>query len=240
MQQSTMTCRWNPAVLRGPDLGHVHAPQLVRAADPEEPGAAPTIGAARGLQQLVGAHDPLRPLPVDRLAELTGRERSDDPGAVGRVRLGDLDDRVVAGTASAQARRNGPRRDRPVDRLPGDASHPCHHRRAASVSDHGARSRTHGRSRPILQELPRNLHALVAGSRQRRLPALQQRSRHWQYGASAISYSRYTSRTARSPRSPANTTSAFCSGVNVRYFLFSLTPLHEDQSDQHPQARNLK
>src|SRR3546814_14753186 len=48
------------------------------------------------------------------------------------------------------------------------------------------------------------------------------------------------SRTVRSPRSPANTISAFCSGVKVRYFLFSLIPLLEVQSDQHPQALRLR
>lgn len=40
----------------------------------------------------------------------------------------------------------------------------------------------------------------------------------------------------RAHRSPANTISPFCPRAKPRCFFFSLVPLLEDQSHQHPQA----
>ena len=45
----------DPAVLGGPDLGHVHVPQLVGAGDPKEPGPAAAVAVAGWLQQLAPA-----------------------------------------------------------------------------------------------------------------------------------------------------------------------------------------
>lgn len=75
----------DPAVRCGPDLGHVHVPQPVRAGHPEVAGPAPPVEPTDGLQQSMLARHPLHTFAVHRLTELTCGERSDHPRAVGRV-----------------------------------------------------------------------------------------------------------------------------------------------------------
>ena len=60
----------DPAVLGCPDFGHVHMPQLVRPSHPEVSGSATSSQTTRRLQKPMGAHDPLCPLPVNRLTQL--------------------------------------------------------------------------------------------------------------------------------------------------------------------------
>jgi transposase-like protein len=62
------------------------------------------VAVTGGLQQHVLARNPLHPLAVHRLTELTRRERGDQPGAVDRVRLCDLDDPLVTGAPSTGTR----------------------------------------------------------------------------------------------------------------------------------------
>src|SRR3546814_12726585 len=59
----------DPAVRGGPDLGHVHVPELVGPAHPEEPRPPAPIQGPGRLQQRVLAHDPLRPFAVHHLAQ---------------------------------------------------------------------------------------------------------------------------------------------------------------------------
>ncbi len=63
-----------PAVLGGPDRGHVHVPELVGALDAEEPGAlAPPARRPAALQQAVLGHEPACFLAVHRPAQAPGR-----------------------------------------------------------------------------------------------------------------------------------------------------------------------
>jgi hypothetical protein len=64
----------------------------------------------------------------------------DHAGAVGRVGLGHLDDRLVTGSALPRTGRQRSGGDGSVDGLAADASHPSHNGRATSGSDHSAGS----------------------------------------------------------------------------------------------------
>jgi len=81
-------------------------PQLVGAGDPEMTGSAATMKRAVALQELLGAHHPLGALAVDRRADLSGRERGDHPGAVGRFSRATAT--IASSTAPATARGPGP------------------------------------------------------------------------------------------------------------------------------------
>jgi len=75
-----------PAVLGGPDRGHVHVPELVGALDAEEPGAlAPPARRPAALQQAVLGHEPSGLLAVHRPPKLPAGQGGDHPGPVGRV-----------------------------------------------------------------------------------------------------------------------------------------------------------
>ncbi len=128
----------DPAVRRGPDLGHVQVPQLVGAPDPEVARPAAPVGATGALQQPVGAHDALDPLAVDRLAQRPRGQGCDHPGPVDRVRAGDLDDRVVAWSTAARAGAWWAAQDRSVERLAAHASDACDDGGLAPGGDHGA------------------------------------------------------------------------------------------------------
>jgi hypothetical protein len=128
----------DPAVRRCPHLRHVEMPQLIGPGDPEEPRPAAPLTGSGALQQPVLAHHPLRPLAVHRLPELPAREGGDHPGAIGRVRFRDLDDRRIAGTAATGPGIDGPSRRPPVDRLAGHSQHARHDRRAVALGDQGA------------------------------------------------------------------------------------------------------
>ena len=110
-------------------------PQLAGPLDPEEAGPLPPLERTAALQQLPLPHHPLRPLAVDRPAELRGGERGDHPVAVGRVRS--ATSTIAASTGSAGGRRCGgrPRLRRPVDRLPADLQHARHGRQGEAPRD---------------------------------------------------------------------------------------------------------
>jgi hypothetical protein len=111
----------DPAVLGGPDLGHIHVPQRIRTGHPEEPRTSPTVAGACWLQQLVGAHDPLHPLAIDRTAQLAAGQRRDHPGPIGRVSLGDLHDHLVIGSTRAGPGRHRPTTTASMQRLAGNS-----------------------------------------------------------------------------------------------------------------------
>lgn len=106
----------DPAVLGGPDLGHVDVPQLVRSPHTEVTGPATTIVPSGWLQEPVRAHHALHAFAVHPLTEFSACEGGDHARAVGRVLLRDLDDRCVVGADATW-----PGGDRPacssVDRL---------------------------------------------------------------------------------------------------------------------------
>jgi hypothetical protein len=141
----------DPAVGCGPDLGHVQVPELVGAGDPEEAWPATAVGVAGALQQPVLAHDSLHPLAVHRLAQLAAGQGGDHAGAVGRVRLRDLDDRLIAGATSAGASTGGAAADRPVDRLARHLQHARHDRGPVALGDQGA-----GPGDALVHSQPRN------------------------------------------------------------------------------------
>jgi hypothetical protein len=87
------------------------------------------------LQQLLLAHHPMGALAVDRRADLSGRERGDHPGAVGRVLARDRDDRLIDRTRDRPRARVGPASWGPVDRLAGDLHHTRHHRGLSPPGD---------------------------------------------------------------------------------------------------------
>lgn len=101
VQQSTMACSYTQPYAAVYTNADIHVPQLVGSRHPKEPGPAPTAGAAGRLQQFAGSHDPLSPLAIHRLTKLTAGHRSDHPGAIGRVRSGDLNDRFVTRSTRA-------------------------------------------------------------------------------------------------------------------------------------------
>jgi hypothetical protein len=139
----------DPAVLGGPDLRHVDVPELVGPGHPEVAGPAAPVPVAGALEQPVGAHHPLHPLAVHRLAELTGRQRGDHPRPIGRVALRDLDDRVVAGPPLRPSSGRASTRHA-VQRLPGHTRDPRHSRWSAPGGDDGAgpgHPDAHGQSR---------------------------------------------------------------------------------------------
>jgi hypothetical protein len=70
----------DPAVLRGPHLGHVQVPQRVRAGNAEEPRPAPAPVRSLRLQQPMRAHHPLHRL------RLTGRPSS-RPASAATIRV---------------------------------------------------------------------------------------------------------------------------------------------------------
>ena len=109
----------------GPDLGHVHVPQLVRAGDPGVAGPASPVELADGLQQsMLGASpaarvcgSPPHRARVSQAQRPSGCHRSGSPS---RPR-----DPCVTRPATPRPRRGGPCRDRPVERLTRDPRHAC-------------------------------------------------------------------------------------------------------------------
>ena len=70
-------------------------PELVGALDAEEPRPPAAPERLVALQQPVLAHQALHPLAIDRRPKITGRQRGDHPGAVGRVLAGNAEDRRI-------------------------------------------------------------------------------------------------------------------------------------------------
>lgn len=81
------------------------------------------------------------------------RERGDHPGAIGRVRTCDLNDRFVTRSALAGTGRCRPTGRGAVGRLTADASDACHHRRRVPLGGQPAGlgdTLTHSQSRNSL------------------------------------------------------------------------------------------
>jgi hypothetical protein len=130
VQQTGRGHQVDPAVLGDPDRGHVQMPELIRALDAEEPGPAPTPGRAAALDEPALAHHAQHPLAVDRPPEPPAHPRGHQPGAVGRVLHGDVDDRgldLVHGRLRRRCRCSPRPRDA-VDRLPADFQDARHDR----------------------------------------------------------------------------------------------------------------
>jgi hypothetical protein len=112
-------------------------PQLAGTGDLEKPGP-PALGLVRAaLDQPPLAHHPQHALAVDRLAQLARHPGGDEPVAVGRVALGDLDDRsfdVVDRRAPCSVRRLA-MPGNPIDSLAADSQDARHDRRAMPASD---------------------------------------------------------------------------------------------------------
>ena len=125
----------DPAVLGCPDFGHVHMPQLVRPSHPEVSGSATSSQTTRRLQKPMGAHDPLCPLPVNRLTQLARGDGCDHPSSIGRMRFGDLHNRRIIRTGPARTRRRRPTLRRLVDRLATDLSYACRSCRLVAFGD---------------------------------------------------------------------------------------------------------
>src|SRR5437667_6894721 len=124
-----------PALLGDPDRGHVHVPELPRPLDPEEAGPPAARDRAAALDQALLAHHPQHPFAVNRNAELAPRERPDHPVAVGRVLLGDLDDRLLDRTPRRPPLWRAARLRPPVERLAADLRDARHGRRRVALGD---------------------------------------------------------------------------------------------------------
>jgi hypothetical protein len=132
VQQTGRGHQIDPAVLGHPDRGHVQVPELVGPLDAEEPRPAPAIERPAALDQPALAHHPEHALAVHALAEPPPHPRGHHPVAVGRVGLGDLDDRgldLVHGWLRRRCRRP-PGPGNTVDRLPADLQDARHDGRA--------------------------------------------------------------------------------------------------------------
>jgi len=114
---------------------------------------------AVALQELLLAHHPLGALAVDRRADLSGRERGDHPGAVGRVLARDRDDRLIDRTRDRPRARVGPASWGAVDRLAGDPHHTRHHRGLSPPGDQLA-----GPGDALSHSQPRNASPAISNS----------------------------------------------------------------------------
>jgi len=121
-------------------LARVQVPQRIRPGHPEESWPPPPIRRAGGLQQPVGAHHPLHPLAVDRPTQLATGQCGDHPGAVGRVGLGDLDNRLVVGADGTGPSYGWSTLRTPIQRLAGDPSDARHYRWPVAGGNHSAGS----------------------------------------------------------------------------------------------------
>ena len=150
-----------PAVLGDPDRGHVQVPQLAGALDPEEPGPAPARLGPPALDQLALAHHAQHPLAVHRPTEPAADPGGHDPIPVGRVLLGDLDDRLLdlVGRRALARIQRPPGSGDAVDRLAADLQHARHDRNLVAAVDELARP-----GDALVHSQPRNASPAISSS----------------------------------------------------------------------------